>query len=43
MHPLVLDWHRIIRRQEMTDEKREPIGGYDLEDVDRVGDAKIVI
>ncbi|MGO9739857.1 MAG: hypothetical protein ACLPVO_20850, partial [Desulfomonilaceae bacterium] len=44
LHPLDLDWHRIIRGQEMTDERRDPIRGvYDLEDVDRVGDAKIVI
>ena len=27
LHPLDLDWHRIIRGQEMTDERRDPIRG----------------
>ncbi len=27
LHPLDLDWHRIIRGQEMTDERRNPIRG----------------
>ncbi len=27
LHPLDLDWHRIVRGQEMTDERRDPITG----------------